>query len=74
MILVNIDRGDPVEFLWSLESCGVSVEFRILWRSCGVPVEILWSLESCGDPVEFLLTLILVMYTMLILVNIGHII
>ena len=50
------------------------MEFRILWRSCGVPVEILWSLESWGDPVEFFLTLILVMYTMLILVNIGHII
>ena len=34
MILVNIDHGDPVEFLW--RSCGVPVEFGILWRSCGV--------------------------------------
>ena len=48
--LVNIDRGDPVEFVWS--SCQDPVEFRILSRSCRVPVEFRTLWRSCGVPFD----------------------
>ena len=47
----DIDRGDPVGFLWS--SCGVLVEFLWSLESCGDRVGFLWSFEPCGDTVEF---------------------